>query len=445
MAASVLFVLKGYPRLSETFIAQEILGLERAGLVLRIVALRRPTDTFTHPVHAEIAAPVSYLCEYLHDDIFRVLRAAWHMRRLARLALPKFWADLKRDFSRNRFRRLGQALVLAHELPGDVAHLHAHFIHTPCSVTRYAALMLGKSWSVSAHAKDIWTTPDWELREKLAEADWAVTCTASGCAHLNALAPPDQPVQLVYHGLDLERFAPLTAPRPLRDGTRPDDPVQILTVGRAVEKKGLDLGLEVLARLPPGLHWRWSHIGGGPLLAALKAQAAALGLAARIDWLGAQAQETVLNLYRQSDIFMLPCRIADDGDRDGLPNVLVEAQSQGLACLSTRVSAIPELMIEGETGLLADSGDVAGLAGALQHLIENPELRYRLGQAGARRVRGHFNATQGLARLKALFDASLERAPSHASVTGPNNPECCGFAAQGANLKVRGPGPGHSC
>ena len=409
MAPSILFVLKGYPRLSETFIAQEILGLERAGLTLRLVALRRPTDTFTHPVHAEIAAPVTYLCEYLHDDMLRVLRAAWHMRRPARLALPSFWADLKRDFSRNRFRRLGQALVLAHEMPGDVAHLHAHFIHTPCSVTRYAALMLGKSWSVSAHAKDIWTTPDWDLREKLAEAEWAATCTASGCAHLNALAPPDRPVQLVYHGLDLQRFAPLAAPRPLRDGARADQPVQILTVGRTVEKKGLDLGLEALARLPAGLHWRWSHIGGGPLLAALKAQAAVLGLAPRIEWLGAQAQETVLNRYRQSDIFMLPCRIAGDGDRDGLPNVLVEAQSQGLACLSTRVSAIPELIAEGETGLLTDSGDVAGLAAALQGLIENPALRYRLGKAGALRVRGHFNAATGLARLKALFDASLDR------------------------------------
>ena len=407
MQASVLFVLKGYPRLSETFIAQEILGLEQAGLALRIVALRRPTDKFTHPVHAQIKAPVFYLCEYLHEEPWRVLRAAWQMRAVARRAWPAFWADLRRDFSRNRFRRFGQALVLADEMPGDVGHLHAHFIHTPCSVTRYAGMMLGLEWSVSAHAKDIWTTPDWDLREKLREAQWAVTCTASGCAHLNTLAPGGKKVQLVYHGLDLERFAPLARPRPLRDGSLADTPVQLLTVGRAVEKKGLDIALEALARLPPQLHWRWTHVGGGPLLGALKAQAAALGLAPRIDWLGAQAQEKVLNLYRQSDIFVLPCRIADDGDRDGLPNVLVEAQSQALVCLSTDVSAIPELIVPGETGLLAHSGDVAGLAAHLQQLIEDPALRHRLGAAGEQKVRGQFSAGLGLARLKRMFDASL--------------------------------------
>ena len=413
MAGSTVFVLKGYPRLSETFIAQEILGLEQAGLDIRIVALRRPTDKKQHPVTREIKAPVSYLCEYLHDDPMRVLRAAWKMRARIGRALKPFMADLKRDFTVNRARRFGQALVLAAEMPGNVSHLHAHFIHTPASVTRYAALMLGLPFSISAHAKDIWTSPGWDLAVKLKGAQWAVTCTQSGCDHLNTLAQAARPVHLVYHGLDLGRFGPLTAPRPIRDGRDPAAPAQLLTVGRAVEKKGLDLVVEALALLPPGLHWRWTHVGGGELLASLKPRAAALGLAGRIDWLGAQDQEKVLALYRASDIFVLPCRIAGDGDRDGLPNVLVEAQSQGLACLSTPVSAIPELIHNGETGLLVESGDVPALARALCALITDPARRHALGKAGMLRVRQDFSHHAGIARLMALFSGTpVQAVPS---------------------------------
>ena len=406
MTGQVVFVLKGYPRLSETFIAQEIQGLEQAGLKIRIVALRRPTDKRVHPVVGEIAAPVSYLCEYLHDDVLRVLRAALVPRGRLWRAVPAFLADLRRDISRNRVRRFGQALVLAAEMPGGVTQLHAHFVHTPASVTRYAALILGMQWSISAHAKDIWTSPAWDLREKLAGAEWAVTCTASGCAHLNTLAPPQKPVQLVYHGLDLDRFGPLTLPRPLRNGGDPGAPVELLTVGRAVEKKGLDLVIAALARLPAGLNWRWRHVGGGELLPALKAQAQSLGLAARIEWLGAQDQQKVLELYRGSDLFVLPCRIAGDGDRDGLPNVLVEAQSQGLCCLSTPVSAIPELIADGETGVLVASEDAAALSAAMAALMVDPARRFALGKAGMARVRRHFSHHDGIARLMALFSGN---------------------------------------
>ncbi|HKS89706.1 MAG TPA: colanic acid biosynthesis glycosyltransferase WcaL, partial [Stellaceae bacterium] len=157
----VAFVLKGYPRLSETFIAQEILALERRGLAIDIVSLRHPTDRATHPVHGRIAAPVLYLPEYLKDEPRRVWASWRRARRLAgyRAARRQWLADLIRDPTPNRIRRFGQALVLAAEIGADVRHLHAHFLHTPASVTRYAALMRGLPWSVSAHAKDIWTIP----------------------------------------------------------------------------------------------------------------------------------------------------------------------------------------------------------------------------------------------------------------------------------------------
>ncbi|MBV9219035.1 MAG: glycosyltransferase [Methylobacteriaceae bacterium] len=406
MTRSIVVVVKGYPRLSETFIAQEILGLERAGFRLHIVSLRRPTDATVHPVHRQIGASVTYLCEYLHEAPLRVLRSFWRVRRRPglRAALAAFLRDFRRDPSRNRLRRFGQALVLAAELPADAKRLHAHFIHTPASATRYASLVLGLPWSCSAHAKDIWTTPDWDLRDKLADADWVVTCTKAGQERLEGLGAREKPVRLVYHGLDHQRFSPMTAPRSLRDGHDVAYPATLLTVGRAVEKKGLDILLEALSRLPASLHWRWTHIGGGSLRKRLMAQAQDLGLAPCIDWLGAQDQDTVLAHYRTADVFVLPCRVARDGDRDGLPNVLMEAQSQALACLSTQAGAVAELIEDGQSGLLVPPEDPQALADGLIRLIESPELRRRLGRAGAARVRQAFDHRDGIARLAALFE-----------------------------------------
>ncbi len=404
-APTIAVVLKGYPRLSETFIAQEILGLEQRGLGLQLFSLRHPTDPAVHPVHREVAAPVTYLPEYLWQEPLRVLKGWWAARRLPgyREARRHWLADLRRDLTPNRGRRFGQACVLAAELPSAIGRLHAHFLHTPASVARYAALMTGLPWSCSAHAKDIWTTPDWEKREKLAELDWLVTCTAVGRDHLADLAgeAPGQAgkVALVYHGIDFVRFPPPGGTRPPRDGSSPEDPVVLLSVGRAVEKKGYPDLLRALAGLPPDLHWRLIHIGGGQLAGKLQAEARRLGLAERIDWQGARPQEEVLEAYRAADLFVLASRIAGDGDRDGLPNVLMEAQSQGLACLATDVSAIPELIRDGETGLLVPPGDPAALTVALARLIRDPALRARLGAAGAERLRRDFSLEQGLDRL----------------------------------------------
>jgi glycosyltransferase involved in cell wall biosynthesis len=374
--------------------------------------MRHPTDTKVHPVHHAIRAPVSYLPEYLHREPLRVVRALWRMRKAAgcRSVLRRFFADLVRDPSRNRVRRLGQAFVLAHELPPGTTQIHAHFIHTPASVASYAAGLSGLVWSCSAHAKDIWTSPDWDLRQKLATSTFTVTCTAAGQARLQSLASPDRPVTLVYHGLHLDRFRPL-APTPSgRDGCNAQDPVRLLSVGRAVEKKGFDVLLEALARLPPGLAWSLTHIGGGNGLAALKRKAVALGLDARITWRGAQDQMAVLEACRQADLFVLPSRVAANGDRDGLPNVLVEAQSQSLACLSTTVAGVMELIEDGRNGVLVPPDDPDALAGALAGLIAEPERRARLGRAGLTHVQERLDSRQATAALMRLFEAE----PHHA-------------------------------
>ena len=403
--------MKGYPRLSETFVAQEIRALELRGFELCIFSLRHPYDPATHPVHTEIEAPVHYLPEYAHDDWPRVLSAcrrlclrAGFWRALVRLA-----GDLLHDPTRNRLRRFAQAAVMSVEMPVTVRHYYVHFMHTPASVGYYSSLISGRSWSISAHAKDIWTLDRRELAAKLASADWTVTCTAANHRYLSQLADRDDKVALLYHGLDFSRFEPNPRPPSQRDGRDPAQPVRLLSVGRAVDKKGYDDLLRALAELPADLHWRFTHIGRGELLEQLRNQARELGIEARVEWLGALPQTAVLRHYREADLFVLPSRISGDGDRDGLPNVLMEAQSQGLACLSTNVSGIPELITHGESGWLVAQKSVPELCQALQTLIADCALRARLGDAGCRRVRRDFSMDAGIDALAARLRESLER------------------------------------
>lgn len=397
-------LVKGYPRLSETFIAQELLALERRGLRFLIVSLRRPTDARVHGLHRAIAAPVLYLPEYLWREPLRVLRAAARLGRApARLrrAAALWLRDLRRDPTANRGRRFGQALVLAAELPPGVDWLHVHYLHTPGSVGRYAAALLGLPFSVSAHAKDVWTIPDWEKREKVAAARWTVACSRLSWRHLRELAPGAD-VELLYHGLEAERF--LAPERSAGgDGSDPGRPVAIVCVARAVEKKGLDILLAALARLPEGLAWRFEHLGGGPLIAGLTARAGRLGLDGRARWLGAATQDEVLAALRRADLFCLAARVARDGDRDGLPNVVMEAMSQELPVVATDAAAIPEIVVPGATGLLVPPDDPEALAAALAGLIRDPAARLAMGRAGRRRVLERFAFGSGVDRLAERF------------------------------------------
>ncbi len=403
MTGRLIFVLKGYPRLSETFIAQEIRALERRGFTIDIVSLRFPTDKHVHPVHREIAAKITYLPEYLYQEPFRVLRGI--VRALFRpgfgRAFGQWGKDLWRDFNPNRARRFGQACVLAAELPRDTTRLHAHFLHTPASATYYAHLMTGMRWSCSAHAKDIWTSADWDKREKLATMDWLVTCTREGYAHLCDIAgaADRHKINLVYHGLDFARF-----PAPPARTSRPaTEPVRILSVGRAVPKKGYPDLLQALALLPTELDWRFHHIGGGPDLEDLKNLAETLQIAPRVTWQGAAPQEQVLEAYRKADLFVLASRIADDGDRDGLPNVLMEAQSQRLCVIATRLGGVTELIQHRESGWLVLPDAPENLSAAILRLARDPDLRGQLAEGGFQRVHAQFGMERGIDDLERRF------------------------------------------
>ena len=405
-AGRLAVVLKGWPRLSETFIAQELVALESRGLRFDVWSMRRPTDKKRHGLHEALKAKVRYLPEYLYEEPLRVLKGlANSVRRPGFGAALKLWLrHLLRDPTPNRVRRFGQAAVLAREASPDLEFIYAHFMHTPSSVALYASIMRGVDWGFSAHAKDIWMSPDWEKRDKLDRAIFGVTCTRLGAEHLRSLSTDPAKLDLVYHGLDLSRFPTPPPPRPPRDGS--GEAVTIISVGRLVEKKGYNLLLDALTKLPAALKWRFVHIGGGDLSQTLEARAQKLGLSEHIEWRGSRDQSEVIAALREADIFVLPSRIASDGDRDGLPNVLMEAASQELPMLSTAVSSIPEFIDSGKQGVLVQP-DADEIAAALAGMIADPEGRARMAAAARKRLVESFGMDAGIDRLMTRLEAAL--------------------------------------
>lgn len=398
-------IVKGYPRLSETFIAQEIYALEQAGIDIIIYSLRHPTDHTTHPIHENISAPVHYLPEYLYRHPLRFFNALFKSLfnpAFYRL-VPAFMRDLGRDFTANRGRRFGQALVLANEIDAEREWIYVHFLHTPASVALYTSKLMKLPWSCSAHAKDIWTSAKWDLKEKLADLRWLVTCTQANADFLKGLTARPEKITLLYHGLDLSRF-----PEPVEaragNGRDPAQPITLFSVGRAVNKKGYDILLNALSRLDDSLFWRFIHIGDGPVLEKLKFQARSLTIDQRVCWMGAQSFEKVIENYQAADLFILASRIDKNGDRDGMPNVLMEAMLLGLPCIATSISGIPELISDRVNGILVTPENPEELVCAIEALIESPALRQQLGDSGRQTVVRKFSFENNIQMLIEKFE-----------------------------------------
>lgn len=402
MTPTLAIVVKGFPRLSETFVARELQGLEARGISFSLHALRKPGGDAAL-VDNEVRAVPQYLPEHLHDAPMTVARAFLAARRLPGFdtAWRAFRADLACEFARARARRFGQACVLASQMPSSVRHIYAHFAHSPASVARYAALLRGIGFSVSAHAKDIWTAPEWDLKRKLSGAAFVTVCNKAGFERLRAF-DPKAPLKLIHHGLSRDVIAG-AARAQTRDGTDVRDPVRIVCVARAVEKKGLRRLIDALASLPRETSWRLDHYGGGELLGELKEKSRALGLDGRISWHGPRPHREIIAALDAGDLFVLPAVVGTDGDRDGIPNALLEAQARGLAVVASRVGGIDEAVSEGRTGRLVEAGDVDALQRTLTDLIRTPGARQALGAAALEQVRRTGDAERGYDEIAALL------------------------------------------
>jgi glycosyltransferase involved in cell wall biosynthesis len=398
MSTRFAYLLKRFPRLSETFVLNEMLELQRHGVALRIYALMDPLESQVHPEAARLQTHVVYL----HDprrrlrSWFRLAGGAF-LQALSRPrgAVRVGWALCTVHRSLPSLRHAIEGLWLARDLRRNgVGHLHAHFIHSPAAVAYLAFLGGGPPFSVTAHAKDLYTTLPRNLRIRARAARFVITCTRFNSAHLASVVSAG--IHVFYHGTDLQRFTP--------DRSHVE-PQRILSVGRLVSKKGFKDLVDALALLEKkGLRIRADVYGGGPLRQELEARAHRLGLEGRLTFHGARLQDEILAAYRRAAVFVLAPVVADDGDRDGIPNVLVEAMASGVPVVTTRISGIPELITDGIDGLLVNEHDAAALAGAIERVLLDSEFAARLGRAGRRRVERDFDLVANTRRLRALLE-----------------------------------------
>ena len=397
-------VTSGFPRQSETFVLNELLELEQQGVPLHVFSLRKPDDGVFHAAVERLLAPVTYVPE----SPLAAPRAFVRAHRDAFGADPSRYAGAlaaamrgARRGTAKQFLRAGYIAPLLRRF--DIGHVHAHFASTAGAVALHLHRLTGVSYSLTAHAKDIYRhdVDRRKLAAKLDAARFAVTVSDYNARYLSRIAPSSRIVR-IYNGLDLERFAP--------NGRVTTAPPLVLAVGRLVEKKGFDVLVHAFALLRDrGVAARCKIVGKGEREGDLRALIAKLELGEEVELVGPRTNEQLLELYGAASVVVVPSVVGADGNREGLPVVLTEAMALGIPVVATDVTGIPELVHVGRTGLLAPQGDARALADRLRQALEVPVRAAALASAGRERIVEAFNLHTNVAQLRTLFEEALGR------------------------------------
>lgn len=373
---------------------------------MRLFPMRQPRESFCHASVKAIRARVDYLPTELLEEFFRLLRPniflAAKKPKQFRKTLLRAAQGISKGKELATLKHFLQAGYLAntHLLQDkNIVQLHGHFAHSPTSVTLFASLLSGIPFSFTAHAKDIYTSDKEKLRKKIELAKFVVTCTRHNKEYLEDIAGScPTPIYCIYHGIDLNLFQ--------QTGTESatHNPFKILTVARMTEKKGLPTIYRALTELRrKGINFQHTLIGDGDDREKILALIAELNLEAHCRWVGTQTHEEVLIHFKNSDLFVLGCEIAKNGDRDGIPNVLVESLAMGVPALSSSVSAIPEILINEKTGLTVPPSNPELLAEAMIRILTDQTLRGRLIAGGQALVKECFDNSHWIEKLAQIF------------------------------------------
>jgi glycosyltransferase involved in cell wall biosynthesis len=437
----IAYILRSYPRLSQTFIVNEILSLEQLGLNLHLLAITNPHEPIVQQNVAQVRAPVEYLEDAAKRERADLLAEhAWAERLMpAGYAATHSYVDLTAELgqgytSASRYECFDYAVHIAALLERErsagrpIDHLHAHFAHDPTLIALLVHMLTGISFSFTAHARDLVQIPPRALIERITQATFVLTCSGTNIDYVNETVPEPlrAKVRLIHHGVNLDGFQPLAGRQGDRETRRQGDhqaPLSqspdllvsqeeqniplILSVGRLVEKKGFPDLIAACALLRQAGHqFRCEIYGEGPLHGQLSALIERLELADCVVLAGERGQAELIPIFQHADIFALAPFVTGDGDRDGIPNVLVEAMACGLPVVSTTVAGIPELVRNGENGLLAAPREVGALADALATLLSDQPQRERMGADARATVVAHFDLRAAASQIVALFEQS---------------------------------------
>lgn len=391
----ILYVIGTYPLLTTTFIDRELAAMKERGVTIHVISMRRPAGSLS-PEQTEEMRKVRYMLPVspLQLVIAVVMAFILHPAALSGTLLRLVRAP--HPSVRARFRTFGHVFlgvytwaVVRSDPP---SHVHAHFVDRAAVIGIVVAALLGCSYSVTAHANDIYVKPVL-LREKATLARFVATCTGFNARYLAGVVPGAR-VELVYHGLDPDRF----------EESADEDVGRIVSVAQLKEKKGLTYLISACRVLADaGVTFECDIIGEGPLRHELAEQIRTQRLDGRVTLLGPMPHDEVIDRVRTASLFVLPSVVAKDGDRDGIPNVILEAMALGKPVVSTDISGIGEAVIDGVTGSLVPPGDISALADAIADLLNRPETRSKMGEAGRRRIDEVFDIRLNARRLEELL------------------------------------------
>ena len=398
------YLVKKFPRLSETFVLGEILGQEALGTDVHVFSRRAADDELRHPQFERLRAE----CEVLPS--VRVINP-WEELFRSELAIPDLLERIRavleglRGFDLPRLPALlAEALYLKRRcLELDIGHVHVHFATEAALTAMLLHDLGGPTFSVTAHAKDIYrSTVDLRVLERIIRSsEFVVTvCDANVDFLVERIGPVvHERVRRLYNGIDLEAFTTSGEQR---------IPGRIVAVGRMVEKKGFDTLVEALVLLRGGgQSFSAVFAGEGEEREQLMTLVARYGLEDQVEFIGAVDQGRVQELLAESEVFCLPCRVGVDGNRDALPTVMLESQAAGLPIISTPVTGIPEILDQGAAGVLVPEDDPARTAEALGRLLSDAPLRFRIAQRGLRRASDLFDSRVNARTLGTWFDECL--------------------------------------
>ena len=396
-------LVSGFPRISETFILNELLQLQYQGARFEIFALK-PGQKNVHADFQKLYAPLHYLPNRVTISvILHGLLAAFNLgfsrRKKFLRVLGQIWIGGKKERDYTRWQSTWRWLWLCDKLAeSGITHLHAHFAHDPASMAHWASQLLDIPFSFTGHAKDIYCYPQELLQQKIHAAQFVVTCTHHNVGNLQDVSQNGTPIHCLYHGIDFDKFRPGNAPKA--------DPPMLISVGRLIEKKGFEYLIEACKFLKNnGLDFSCEIVGDGPLREKLAAQISDAGLRDTVFLRGQLTHSELVPLYQRAAMFVSANFITESGDRDGIPNVIIEAMAMELPVVSTTISGIPEAVANGETGLLVSEKNSEELAAAIEQLLVDATDRMQMGKAARRRAMALFSLQNNVQKLKELLVA----------------------------------------
>lgn len=410
---AVGYVLKRYPRFSETFVVNEILALEKAGVQVDIFALGPVSETHFQEAISRVRAPVHRIRHQFHDT-----ELYWQLLVQARKALPEF-RRLAHLADEHDWVTVGQAVLLAMQAQSkSIRHLHAHFGTQAATVARLAAAFAGIHYSFTAHAKDIYHQYEEpvQLDLKIRDAAFTVTVSDYNVDYLRThFGAPTDRTHRIYNGLGLSAF-PYHPPI--------NRPSHVVAVGRLVEKKGFPFLIEAIGLLRDrGIDCRCTLVGDGPLRPQLQKQIEDLGLTDRVQLAGVRPLTEVSAFLKGAAVLVAPSIISEGGDRDGLPTILVEGMALGTPCISTQVVGIPELIRDHETGLCVPPNDAKVLADAIAEMLGNPTMARLLADNARALIESEYDVHRNTARLRDLFAQSIQAVDARHAAHQPSAAE----------------------